>query len=177
MNILDRLSSLEQESIKQGIPIIGREKAAAILKIIEKSHPKDILELGTANGYSGIVLASQNPQAKLVTIEKDKSRVAQATQNFKKFNINAKIITGNVLEEIKKLKNHKFNLIFIDFSKHNYIKVLADCLRLAKQGGLIIADNITHPNCQNYLQAVLNHPKLKTEIINIKDGIAVSRKI
>jgi len=172
--IISQLNQLEQESVSRKIPIIGSEKGQWLLNIVEKLKPQKILELGTANGYSGIILG--NKGAELTTIELNPGIAEEAQKNFKIFNIKAKIIVGDGVEEIKKL-DEQFDLIFIDFAKKKYITILNDCLRLVKIGRHIIADNISFTNCQDFKKSILNHPQLKTEIIEIKDGLSFSEKI
>jgi predicted O-methyltransferase YrrM len=172
--VISQLKQLELESISRKIPIIGSEKGRWLLQKVEELKPQKILELGTANGYSGIILASKG--AELTTVELNPKIVEEAQDNFKRFNVNAKIIIGDGVEEIKKL-DEQFDLIFIDFAKKKYFQVLNDCLRLIKIGGHIIADNISFDKCQDFKEAVLNHPQLKTEIIEIKDGLSCSEKI
>ena len=171
--IIEKLNQLEQESMVRKIPIIGKSKGSWLYNKVVKTKPKKILELGTANGYSGIILGSQG--AKLITIEQNPEIAKEAQENFKKFKIDAEILIGDGVEIIKSLTN-KFDLIFIDFSKSNYIQILEQCIKLTNKDGLIIADNITMQNCQDYKQAVLNHKLLQTEIINIKDGLSCSIK-
>jgi predicted O-methyltransferase YrrM len=171
--IINKLKPLEQQSINRGIPIIGTEKGEWLLSIIKEYQPQNVLELGTANGYSGIILGSEG--AKLTTIELDAKIAQEAQDNFKQFGINATIIVGNAVEEIKKL-NQQFDLIFIDFAKKKYIEILEDSIRLLKPQGIIIADNITMPGCQDFKEAILNHKQLKTKIINIKDKLSFSLK-
>ena len=172
--VIEELKQLEQESRDRKIPIIGSEKGQWLLQKVEELKPQKILELGTANGYSGIILASKG--AELTTIELNPKIAEEAQENFKQFNVKAKIIIGDGVEEIKKLDD-KFDLIFIDFAKKKYIRVLNDCLRLIKTGSHIIADNISFDNCKDFKEAVLNHPQLKTKIIEIKDGLSFSVKI
>ena len=167
--IVSELKELEKESISRGIPIIGSEKGHWLYKKILELKPKKVLELGTANGYSGIILGSEG--AELTTIEIDSKIAEEAKLNFKKFNITSKIIIEDGVEEIKKL-NENFDLIFIDFAKKKYIEVLEDCIRLGKY---IIADNISFEGCQDFKEKILNHPKLKTEIIDIRDGLSFSK--
>src|SRR3989344_3029259 len=150
--IIDELQELEQESILRGIPIVGREKGFWLLQKIQEIKPQKILELGTANGYSGIILGSQ--KGELTTIEINEKIAAEAEE-----------------------KKEFFDLIFIDFAKRKYLTVLEDCITLVKRNGFIIADNITMEGCQDFKEAVLTHPKLKTEIINIKDGLSCSEKM
>mgnify|MGYP001568116032 CR=1 FL=1 len=178
--ILTELKQLEQESKKRGIPIIGHEKGAWLLKKIKEHQPKLILELGTANGYSGIILGSEG--AKLITVEQDPKRVNEAEHNFSKFNIKATVVNNDAEIEVKNTakekKNHNtFDLIFIDFAKKGYNKVLDDCIKLVKKRGIIIADNITMAGCRDFKERVLKHPQLKTEIIDIKDGLSCSMKV
>lgn len=178
MDIIQKLQSIEQESRTRGIPIIGSEKGRWLLTFIQKNRPQRILELGTANGYSGIILGSEGGE--LLTIEKDVRIAAEARQNFIKFNINAKIIVGDgvtIISNLVKEKKNYFDLIFIDFAKKQYLTVLNDCLVIIRGGGFIIADNITMAGCQDFKQVVLDHPLLQTEIINIGDGLSCSKVI
>lgn len=176
MDIIEQLKELEQESRKRGVPIIGSEKASWLLKKVKEEKPEKILELGTANGYSGAVLGSNG--GKMVTVEMDEKIAEEAAVTFSKFNTNAEILVGNGVEIVQELADNKeeFDLIFIDFSKKYYFKVLENCIKLVKKNGLIIADNISFDNCKDYKEAVLNHSRLETEIIEIKDGLSCSRK-
>ncbi len=176
MDIIQKLKSLEQESRIRGIPIIGSEKGRWLLSFIQKKKPQHILELGTANGYSGIILGSESGE--VLTIERDAKIAAEAQQNFITFNIKVKIIVGDGVIVVLKLAQEKpnyFDLIFIDFAKKQYLTVLNDCITMIKNGGFIIADNITMSGCQDFKQAVLTHPLLQTELINIGDGLSCSQ--
>ncbi len=173
--ILDQLKNLEQKSRKRDIPVLGKEKGEWLLSVIEEYKPKRILELGTANGYSGIILGSLG--AELITIDINEKITNIAKDNFKQFGTDAYIVIGNGVNIVQDLvaKKQKFDLIFIDFEKKRYIDVLENCIKLTT--GIIIADNITMEGCNDFKKAVENHPKLKTKIINIKDGLSFSRVI
>jgi len=168
------LEELEKQSIDRKMPIIGSEKAKWLLSKVREISAKKILELGTANGYSGCVLAQEG--AELLTIEKDAKIAKEAEKNFSKFKINATVIIGDGVEEIKKL-NSKFDLIFIDFAKKSYIEVLEDSIRLVRKGGLIIADNISFEGCRDFVKAILQDKRLKTYLVPIKDGLSCSERI
>ena len=144
----------------------------------KKVKPLKILEIGTANGYSGCILGSLG--GKLITIELDEKIANEARLNFKKFGIDAKVIIGDGVVEVEKLCSvenlESFDLIFIDFSKKDYITVLENCIKLLKIGGVIITDNINFEKCSNYKNKILNHSKLKTKIIDLGDGMAYSTK-
>lgn len=175
--IIDELRELENKSVEKGIPIIGREKGKWLYEKIKKIKPKKILELGTANGYSGCILGSLNGE--LTTIEQDKKAIEEAEKNFEKFNINTKIINGDAVKEVERLvkDEEKFDLIFIDFSKKDYIKVLENCIKLINKNGVIIVDNITNDKCKEFKKETLNNKRLKTEIVMIRDGLSFSVKI
>jgi len=165
---------LEQDSQKRGIPILGSEKGEWLLSIIKNHQPEKILELGTANGYSGIILGSEG--AELITLELNPKIAEEAQTNFTKHNIDAIIIVGDAVENTHKLIE-KFDIIFIDFAKKKYIEVLDKCLELLNTGGILIADNISMEGCQDFKESVLHHPELDTEIIDIKDGLSYSIKV
>ena len=176
--LIQELKQIEQDSRARSIPILGSVKGAWLLEKIREIKPKKILELGTANGYSGIILGSES--AKLTTVEINPIIAREAENNFKKFKINAKVFTGDGVEFIKKLSSKKencFDLIFIDFAKKDYIKVLEGCILLVKKNKFIIADNLSFENCSDYKTAVMNHPKLETEIIRIEDWLSISKKV
>ncbi len=176
--ILQHLQPLEQESLARGIPIIGSKKGTWLLKKVQQVKPKKILELGTANGYSGCILGSAG--AELTTLEVNVIIAEEARQNFKRYGIKAQVLVGDAVEIVKRLAKEKpdyYDILFIDFAKKQYNTVLEHCIKLVQKGGLIIADNITMDGCQDYKEAVLRHPQLKTELIPIKDGLSCSQKI
>lgn len=176
MEISD-LNELEQKSIQRNIPIIGSEKGEWLLNKIKELKPKRILELGTANGYSGIILGSEG--AELTTVDKDTRIVKEAMKNYSKFDVNAKILIGDAVEIVEDLvsKKEEFDLIFIDFEKKFYLDVLDNCITLVKNGGIIMADNINMAKCQEFKKVVMKHSKLQTVIIEIGDGLSYSVKI
>jgi|TARA_Y100000310_G_scaffold144893_1_gene144150 predicted O-methyltransferase YrrM len=180
MSVLDDLKSLEQDSLTRGIPIVGFDKGTWLLHQVMHLQPRKVLELGTANGYSGCILGSEG--AVVITIEKDAKIAAEAKQNFKKFVINAEVIVDDVLSTLKELlvdetNIESFDLIFIDCAKKLYNQVLDDCIKLVRVGGLIIADNISFDGCQDFKKRVTDHPLLRTDFVSIKDGLSCSERV
>jgi len=178
MDITD-LQLLEQESIQRGIPILGSAKGEWLLNFILEHKPRRVLELGTANGYSGCILGSAG--AELTTIDINQVIVKEAEENFTLRGVKATIIVGNGVEIVGQMaKREKFleyyDLIFIDFAKKQYLTVLEDCLRLVVRGGYIIADNITMGGCLDFKERVMQDARLVTELIEIKDGLSCSWK-
>ena len=116
--MIDKLRVLEQNSIQRGIPILGSEKGAWLLSIVQKHKPQRILELGTANGYSGIILGSGG--ARIVTVDINIVLATEANYNFAQFRIDAEIRLEDGVEYVQhvvKEKKEQFDLIFIDYSK------------------------------------------------------------
>src|SRR3989344_1153434 len=115
--IITKLRALERESNERGIPIIGRLKGKWLLEKIKEVKPKKILELGTANGYSGIILGNEG--AELTTVEINKVLAEETKRNFKMFGIKAEVFAEDGVKFVKKLllnkKENYFDLIFIDF--------------------------------------------------------------
>jgi predicted O-methyltransferase YrrM len=168
--ILEKLRFLEKESIEKRIPIIGSLKGKWLLDKVKELKPKNVLELGTANGYSGIILGSEG--AEIVTIEIDSKIAEEAKENFSKFGINAEIIIGDAKKLLEKVSSkEKFDLIYIDFFKKGYLQVLEDCIGLGK---VIIADNISFEGCKDFKEKILKDERLKTEIVDIEDGLSYS---
>ncbi len=167
------LEQLEKESVGRGIPIIGSEKGKVLEFFVKLLKPRKILEIGTANGYSGIILGSEG--AKLTTLELDENIAKEAEKNFEDFNIEAKIMVGDALKTIKKI-NNTFDFIFLDFAKKKYLKIFPELLKRLNKRGIIIADNVTFEGCQDYRREVVNNSELTTLIIPIKDGLSVSIK-
>lgn len=137
---------LEMEAFakENNVPIVTKE-VAEYLKFTVKSYGfKNILEVGTAIGYSGILMAKEIVErgGKLYTIEIDEERYNQAQENFKKSELtNIVSIKGDALEEIKKL-DEKFDFVFIDASKGHYMDFFEDSYKLLNKGGIIFIDNI-----------------------------------
>lgn len=137
---------LEMENFahENNVPIVTKE-VAEYLKFIVKTHKvKNILEVGTAIGYSGILMAKEivEQDGKLYTIEIDEERYNQAQENIKKSGLsNIVSIKGDAVEEIKKIEEN-FDFVFIDASKGHYMDFFEDSIKLLNKSGIIFIDNI-----------------------------------
>ena len=141
------LKSIEIESLNDNVPIINREVLNFMLFTAKGIRAKNILEIGTATGYSGLFLAqiANKNEGQLTTIEIDEKRHKKAIENFKKVGIFEKnhLILGDALEKIPKLdKNNKFDFIFIDAAKGQYMKFFTMCWQLLNENGIVFIDNI-----------------------------------
>ena len=135
---------MEDFAHENNVPIVTKE-VAEYLKFIVKTHKvKNILEVGTAIGYSGILMAKEivGQEGKLYTIEIDEERYNQAQENIKKSGLNNIIsIKGDAVEEIKKIEEN-FDFVFIDASKGHYMDFFEDSIKLLNKNGIIFIDNI-----------------------------------
>jgi predicted O-methyltransferase YrrM len=187
------LKSIEEIGKKQFIPSIGPVKGKIIAEIIKKHKPKCILEIGTLYGYSAILMANlvaDDNYGKVVTVEIDKAFADIAKRNTQDAGFQEKIdiIVGNALEVIPRL-SYKFDLLFLDAAKDEYLRYLnlAEAKNLIEKGDIVIADNVgvSKNEMLDYLDYVRNSGIYKSETIetmleftnDVKDAIEVSIKV
>ena len=188
---LQVLRRLEKMAEKQFIPSIGPIKGKIITGIIQKYKPRNILEIGTLYGYSAILMADtlKGADEKVVTIEIDKSIAGIARKNIADASLLNKIdvIVGNALDEIPGLDS-KFDLLFLDGAKNEYLKYLDLAQKNdLKRGTIVVADNveISKNEMQDYLEYVRNSAIYESKTIettveftpNVKDAMEVSIKV
>ncbi|PRR77016.1 putative O-methyltransferase [Clostridium liquoris] len=138
------LTELEEYAYENHVPIIHKEVGRFLELMINIKKPKKILELGTAIGYSAILMEMAcNKNCEIVTVEKDQNMINLAEENISKygFSDNIKIVQGDCLEVLENLEG-QFDLIFMDAGKAHYNHFLPHCLRLLSEDGVIIADNV-----------------------------------
>lgn len=180
------------------IPIIRPEVMQFISVIINIAGIKKILEIGTADGYSSICFCKTIGQdADITTIESDEQRVCTARKNIESFNLNKNIavIHDDAVNALLYMTGRNvFDMIFLDGPKTHYLEMLPDCVRLLKEGGILIADNVLYfgmtsgekeipkkkrtsaYHLRDFLEAVSNSGELNTSIINFEDGLSISVK-
>ena len=190
---LSELEKLKKRAIAEHIPIIMDETLDVIKQILEKEKPHKILEIGTAVGYSASQFVRFSPNSVVDTIELDETRAKEAIQNIRNIGISDKIniLVGNAVEILPTLKE-EYELIFIDANKGKYPFFLQEGIRLAKNGGILLADNILYKgyvmsdynkhkqrtavrNLREYIQKAQENEYLETEILEVGDGLAISR--
>ena len=189
------LEKIKQKALEEHIPIIMDDTLEVIEKYLKENKPHKILEIGTAVGYSAIcfteILAEDG---QIDTIERDAERVKEAKENIKKAEVENKIniYEGDAVEILPTLKN-KYDVIFIDAAKGKYPFFLKEALRMLNTNGIIFADNILYKgyvmsdynkhkqrtavrNLREYIKEVNENPELETEILEVGDGLAISKK-
>lgn len=135
---------LEKYAEENNVPIVTKEVAEYLKFMVRINKSKNILEIGTAIGYSGILMGRETEKfnGKLTTIEIDEERFNEANVNFTKAGLkNVRTILGDAEEEIKKL-DEEFDFVFIDASKGHYKNFFEDSYKLLKKNGIIFIDNI-----------------------------------
>lgn len=149
--------------------------------LVRASKAKSILEVGTSNGYSTIWLAeaaSEN-KGKMTTIEISEHKIKMAKENFKRANLsNVKIINGDALKEIPKLKG-KFDFLFLDAVKEDYINYFKLAYPKLTKGAVIVADNaiMFEKYMGDYLIYVKNHKDLRSVLVPIGSGVEFTLKL
>ena len=141
------IQDIKNESLEQNVPIITDEVLNYMIFTARNIKARNILEIGTATGYSGLFLAqlANENSGFLTTMEIDEIRYRKAVENFKKLGLfeKNKMIFGDALEEIPKLdKNVKYDFIFIDASKGQYLKFFEMSYELLNENGIIFIDNL-----------------------------------
>lgn len=194
MMMQDKLEEIKQRALDNHIPIIMDDTLEVITKTLSENKPKSILEIGTAVGYSAICFSKLlADDGKIDTIERDEERIAEARQNIKDMNLeNAiHIYEGDAVEILPTLED-KYDMIFIDAAKGKYPFFLKESLRLLSENGIIFADNILYKgyvmsdynkhkqrtavrNLREYIKEVTENPNLETEILEVGDGLAISK--
>lgn len=190
------LQKIKQKALEEHIPIIMDETLEVIEKYLKENKPKKILEIGTAVGYSAICFTQILEEDGIIdTIERDTKRVKEARENIKKAEVENKIniYEGDAVEILPTLDN-KYDVIFIDAAKGKYPFFLKEALRMINKNGVIFADNILYKgyvmsdynkhkqrtavrNLREYIKEVSENPNLETEILEVGDGLAISKII
>ncbi|NLN66003.1 MAG: O-methyltransferase [Clostridiaceae bacterium] len=190
------LVEMEEYAINNHIPVIQRESSRLLRVLCTLARPRRILEVGTAIGYSAIILASEmGTQGVVDTIEIDEDRVQEANRYIERSGIKTtiRVIHGDAAEVLQCLTT-PYDMIFLDAAKGQYMEFLPHCLRLLNPGGVLVSDNILYrgmvakegfiehkhrtiaTRLKAYIDALMSDDNLLTSIIPIGDGMAVSIK-
>lgn len=188
------IKDMEDYAKVKNVPIMETDGIEFLTNYIKENNVKNILEIGTAIGYSAIRMALINNDISVTTIERDKERYEEAIKNIKEFNLNdrIKVIFGDALEVDV---SGKYDLIFIDAAKSQSIKFFNKYELNLKDTGTIITDNINFHGLtfsekriesrnlrqmirkiHEYLNFLENNVNYKTEYINVGDGLTISKK-
>ncbi len=155
------MHELEEEALREGIPIVGPLLGEFLFILTYASGAKRILELGTATGYSTIYLARgcEAVNGRVMTLEQDAAQAAKAAANFKAAGLHTRIELRvcDALQEIAALDT-VFDLIFMDIEKEDYLRALPHFENLLKRGGLLVADNVGFKGADGFNRAIAADP-------------------
>lgn len=191
------LDEIEKYAIETQVPIIRKSKQSLLKFLLAFSKPKKILEVGTAIGFSALLMSEYGPEdCHITTIEKYEKRIPVAKENFRRGGAENRItlLEGDATDILKELDD-TYDMIFMDAAKGQYIHFLPDILRLLAPGGLLVSDNVLqdgdiiesrfavtrrnrtiHARMRDYLYELKHHPDLETVILPVGDGVTLSVK-
>ena len=193
---LDAGSIIKEKALEDHIPIILDDTLEVVGKILEDKKPDRILEIGTAVGYSAIRFSKYlSDNGYIDTIERDEERISEAKQNIKDLNLEEKIhiYEGDALEVLPTLTG-PYDVVFIDAAKGKYPIFLSEALRMLASHGIIVADNVLYKGyvmsdynkhkqrtavrgLREFLKELTENENLTTEILEVGDGLAISKKM
>ena len=191
----ENIMEMEEYAKENNVPIIQKDSIIYIMKYIKTHNIKNILEIGSAIGYSAILMASADNDINVTTIERDETRYMECLKNIKKCNLDKKIsvVYQDALEV--NLTGVSYDLIFIDAAKSQNIKFFEKYKNFLTKGGTIITDNIDfhgyvgHSDTiesknlkemvvkiENYITFLKENNEFTTEFLSIGDGLSVSKR-
>ena len=190
------IEQIKEKALEDHIPIIMDDTLEVVGKILEDKKPYRILEIGTAVGYSAIRFSKYlSDNGYIDTIERDEERISEAKQNIKDLNLEEKIhiYEGDALEVLPTLIG-PYDVVFIDAAKGKYPIFLSEALRMLASHGIIVADNVLYKGyvmsdynkhkqrtavrgLREFLKELTENENLTTEILEVGDGLAISKKM
>ena len=191
------IQMIEQEARAAYVPIVRKEMRQLLRVLLTIKKPRTVLEVGTAIGFSAILMAEcLGKDSHITTIEKYEKRIPIARENFKRAGCEDRItlLEGDAMDILPGL-TERYDFIFMDAAKGQYIHFLPDILRLLAPGGILVSDNVIqdgdvvesryaevrrnrtiHGRMRDYLWTMKHTPELETTILPIGDGATVSVK-
>ena len=191
------LYELEKNALQERIPVIRKPVQSLLKFLLNLLKPRNILEVGTAIGFSALLMSEYGPEdCHITTIENYEKRIIQARENFRRGGAENKIslLEGDASDILKEL-TETYDMIFMDAAKGQYLFFLPEVLRLLAPGGLLVSDNVLqdgdivesrfavtrrnrtiHSRMRDYLYELKHDPQLETVILPVGDGVALSIK-
>ena len=196
MQVTGPLKELEDFARKENIPIIPHETVAYFRFLMETMQPKNILEIGTAIGFSALLMAQHSPESKITTIDRNPEMIGFAKANFAKFDNRQQIrlLEGDAVDVLSTL-TESYDFVFMDSAKSKYIIFLPELLKHLEVGGVVVLDDIfqggdvakdimdvrrgqrtIYRGLQRLFEATLDNPSLTASLVPLGDGILMLRK-
>ena len=188
------IKKIEKYADEKGVPIMEKEGITFLTEFIKLNHITNILEIGTAIGYSAICMALANPNVTVTSIERDKDRYIEAVKNVKKFNLDDRI-TLILADALEFNTSEKFDLLFIDAAKSQYLKFFEKFTKNLTLKGYVVTDNIKFhgytfsdkskmsrnlrqliTKLERYVDYLKDNKAFNTRFFDVGDGIAITRR-
>lgn len=190
----EQILEMENYASEHNVPIIEKKSIAFIMKYIRDNNIKDVLEIGSAIGYSAILMASSNQETTVTTIERDETRYMECLKNVKKCGMDKKInVVYQDALELNLSEDLRYDLIFIDAAKGQYTRFFEKYKNFLNPNGAIITDNIKFhgyvgesnkldkgnlkslvEKIEKYIEFLKTNTEFDTEFYDIGDGLSVS---
>lgn len=191
----ENILAMEAYAAENNVPIIEKKSIVFIMKYIKEHNVESILEIGSAIGYSAILMASSSIKVQVTTIERDETRYMECLKNVKKCGMEKRInVVYQDALELNLSEELKYDLIFIDAAKGQYIKFFEKYKNFLKPGGVIITDNLKFhgyvgesskldkgnlkslvEKIEGYVEFLKNNKEFDTTFKDIGDGLSISR--
>lgn len=191
------LRQIQNFAYENNIPIISKEVSGFLGLILKLKRPEKILELGCAIAYSSILMSQfLDENGYIITIERSKKMIELAKKNIAATNLSCINLIHDDIQNVLPNLHDKFDVIFMDAAKGQYVKILPFCLQLLNYDGIIIADDIMqdgriikdrlkiprrqrtiHSRMNQFISEIFDNDLLESNIFNIGDGVIVSRRI
>lgn len=194
----DFLEGIARQAVRDHVPIVRRDTQTLLKTILAMKKPKSILEIGCAVGFSALLFCENTPfSTHITTIEKDRKRIAEARKNFAAAKETERItLLAGDADDLLPALEEKYDFIFMDAAKAQYILWLPQVMKHLKKGGVLVSDNVLqdgsileshfaverrertiYKRMREYLYALTHDEDLQTSILPVGDGAAVSVKI
>lgn len=194
----DYIRELEKRALREEVPVIRRGTRDVLRYLLCTRRPTEVLEVGTAIGYSSLFIKECLPRtSRITTVEKVEMRIREAKKNLAEYDREGRIclLEGDAMEVLKMLVNDGklFDFVFMDAAKGQYLNFLPYILELMNPGAILVSDNIfhegdvlqsrfavmrrdrtIHERMREYLRVLTNHERLETICLPISDGMALS---
>lgn len=191
------LKELEEFARQENIPVIPHETVAYFRLLMQTLQPKRILEIGTAIGFSTLLMADNSPHSKITTIDRNEEMIGFAKENFAKYDQRQQIelLEGEAMDILPTLPDDAYDFVFMDSAKSKYIVFLPEILKKLQIGGLLVIDDIfqggdiakdieevrrgqrtIYRGLHKLFDATLDNPDLTVSIVPMSDGLLMIRK-
>ena len=199
-DVLEYIHLLEREALRDGVPVIRRATRDLLRYLLRVHRPAQVLEVGTAIGYSALFMKECLPgTSRITTIEKVEMRLVRARENLKSYDAKGQIrlVEGDASDVLRSMAQNRerYDFIFMDAAKGQYLNFLPDIMSILGPGGILVSDNILHScdilesryavtrrdrtihgRMREYLYTITHMDELETICLSVGDGVAVSHR-